>query len=136
MFDETAIQKAVEEDILSLTGVGFVWANAHGDGARNIPERPYLDMQLIPTGVADNTVARTAPSWNGTLQVTVVMEQGKFETDGKAIRKQVGDLYPAARRITAEDGTSILLPEHPQPGPAYVAGGDYRLPVLIQITTE
>lgn len=132
MIDENEILKAVGQ-IITASGLfpRIVWANKDA-----IPERPYLAVSLVPVQVTDETLGLSLPMWSGFVSATVVTGLDEYDTAGKALLKQMGDLFPGATRITMTSGRRLLVSAHPQPLPPYRDGADYRLPIRIPLRTD
>ena len=134
MFDETLMEQVLAAPIIA-SGLfpRIAWAN----GGKTVPERPYLALELVPVDVVDDTTSGANPRWVGFLQGSIVMAQGGFETSGKALRKQLGDLFTKGQRLTlGATGYKIVVQRHPKTIQGYPAGGDYRLPLQIFLRTE
>jgi hypothetical protein len=132
MIDENEIMQAVGEIIIASGQFPrIVWANKD-----SIPARPYLALSLVPTGVTDDTMAKSLPVWRGFLSATIVTGLDEFETAGRALQVQLGNLFPAAMRVTMASGRRLLVPDHPQTLPPYRDGTDYRLPIRIPLRTD
>lgn len=132
MIDENEILLAVGQIITgSAIFPRIVWANKD-----SIPERPYLALSLVPVQVTDDTLGLSLPVWSGFLSATVVTGLDEYDTAGKALLKQLGDLFPGASRIAMATGQQLLVSAHPQPLPPYRDGADYRLPIRIPLRTD
>ena len=98
----------------------------------SIPPRPYIVMQLVPTGRADETMKGT-PSQvteTGFMTATVVAESGEFAEAADEIADTICALFPKALRIEATSGmVTIMKPAETLQG--FSDGPDWRLPVRI-----
>lgn len=131
MIDQNEIEKAFGV-VITTSGLfpRIVWSDRD-----LIQERPYIAVTIVPGVTDDRTIGRSKPFWSGFASITAVTALDEYETAGRSLLKQVGDLFPAGTRL-AMPGGDLLVPDHPQPIPGYRDKTDFRSVMRINLTTE
>lgn len=98
----------------------------------SIPDRPYIVVQIVPTGRTDDTVKGT-PSLEtetGFMTCTIVTQSGNWAKPGRTLADTIRALFPKALRIPITGGM-VTITKPAETLQAFPDGPDWRQPVRI-----
>lgn len=132
MFNLTLVEKAIGAAVMASGDFPrVVWANRDAHLVK-----PYIVLSLVPVDVLDETLARQSPVWTGFLAATAVTDLNTFETPGRTMLADLASLFPAGTRLTLDDGSTLLVPDHLKALPPYRDGADYRHPARLSLRSD
>lgn len=133
MIDKKEIKDALETRIENeWTGPAVSFAYP---GFENIPDRPYIALDITHVSQNDATLDGTAPIVVQFLTATVVCERGRGQRLAPDYINEVKRLFPYGTRLSIT-GAEITITKHPDDETGYPDGFDWRIPVRIDYRVE
>lgn len=121
------IQNALGQRLTATPGIPtIVWPNKD----TNLPARPYVVVDFVPTSRTDATLGGTVTIENGFVMVTVVSDLDAFATEGLTLAQAIADRFPIALRLSIT-GATVLIHKPSEIKQGYRDGPYWRTPVRI-----